>query len=40
VKFEKDVAQRRATLRAVKDVEVGEELFAAYGRGYWRAKVG
>ena len=38
VRFEKDVATRKATLRAIRDVEVGEELFAEYGRGYWRAR--
>lgn len=36
--FMKDVARRRATLRALRDVEAGEELFAAYGDGYWRAR--
>ena len=33
--FVKDEANRRATLRTVRDVEAGEELFAAYGKGYW-----
>lgn len=37
-KFEKDVAQRRATLRVLKDIGIGEELFAEYGAGYWRAR--
>lgn len=37
-KFEKDVARRRATLRVLKDIEVGDELFAEYGAGYWRAR--
>lgn len=38
VRFQKDVAKRRATVRAIRDVEEGEELFAEYGRGYWRAR--
>ena len=38
VKFVKLKAQQCALVVALRDIEPGEELFAFYGQGYWKAR--
>ena len=38
VKFLKLKGERRALAVALRDISPGEEIYAFYGEGYWRAR--